>query len=291
MPYVNKSMSLEDFNVYRSLYYCLLLLTNGRLPPDCHHVVVLAFSLRAWSGGVACFSSFKNSVPHVGPSTSRRVVSACETNRLQHRCCYLPCMAVSRLARDAHMSRRRPTASRTCPYNPRRFKQWPFNQNLLNYKMILCKTPNRWSKQQMKQQCKHSRQKYWHTARAGAAKRAYRPSLLCPQMSTLITTISPLLLLPNIPLTKKSAGKHTLFIKHLLSPSPMQIISNTAEIQSLRKQKQLVLPACKESNLQYGDATVTNYYKSIMIIYTLLWSRRLVTSCLFFLLPCLISAL
>ena len=118
-----KSISLKDFKVYGSLCSCLLLLTNGRLPPDCHHVVVLAFSLRAWSGGVACFSSFKNSVPHVGPSTSRRVVSACETNRLQHRCCYLPCMAVSRLARDAHMSRRRPTATRTCPYNPRRFKQ------------------------------------------------------------------------------------------------------------------------------------------------------------------------
>jgi len=187
MQLICKSISLKDFKVYGSLCSCLLLLTNGRLPPDCHHVVVLAFSLRAWSGGVAC-------VPYVGPSTSRRVVSACETNRLQHRCCYLPCMAVSRLARDAHVSRRRPTATRTCPYNPRRFKQWPFNQNLLNYKMILCKTPNRWSKQQMKQQCKHSRQKYWHTARAGAAKRGYRPSLLSPQMSTLITTISPLLL-------------------------------------------------------------------------------------------------
>jgi len=121
--HICKSISLKDFKVYGSLCSCLLLLTNGRLPPNCHHVVVLAFSLRASSGGVACFSSFKNGVPQVGPSTSRRVVSACETNRLQHRCCYLPCMAVSRLARDAHMSRRRPTATRMCPYNPRRFKQ------------------------------------------------------------------------------------------------------------------------------------------------------------------------
>ena len=91
------------------------------------------------------------------------------------------------------MSRRRPTATRTCPYNPRRFKQWPFNQNLLNYKMILCKTSNRWSKQQMKQQCKHSRQKYWHTstrtARAGTAKHAYHPSSFLYSIKKLYSNV------------------------------------------------------------------------------------------------------
>ena len=50
----------------------------------------------------------------------------------------------------------------------------------------------------MKQQCKHSRQKYWHTstrtARAGAAKRAYRPSMI-----NLRTEISNLILHGMLP--------------------------------------------------------------------------------------------